>query len=51
MSQKITFYPLGNAETCLIELNSGKKYYLIMLMFTMERTQTKDTTLKMNCPR
>lgn len=25
MSQKLTFYPLGNAETCLLELSNGKK--------------------------
>jgi phosphoribosyl 1,2-cyclic phosphodiesterase len=25
MSQKITFYPLGNAETVLLELGSGRK--------------------------
>ena len=25
MSQKITFYPLGNAETCLLELENGGK--------------------------
>ena len=25
MSQRITFYPIGNAETCLLELNDGKK--------------------------
>lgn len=25
MSQTITFYPLGNAETCLLELTDGKK--------------------------
>lgn len=25
MNQKITFYPIGNAETCLLELKSGKK--------------------------
>ena len=23
MSQRITFYPIGNAETCLLELNDG----------------------------
>lgn len=25
MSQKLTFFPIGNAETCLLELGSGKK--------------------------
>ena len=25
MAQKLTFYPLGNAETCLLELQSGAK--------------------------
>ena len=25
MSQKLTFYPLGNAETCLFELSNGCK--------------------------
>jgi len=25
MAQKLTFYPLGNAETCLLELGNGKK--------------------------
>lgn len=25
MSQKLTFYPLGNAETCLLELSNGRK--------------------------
>ena len=25
MSQTLTFYPLGNAETCLLELGNGAK--------------------------
>ena len=25
MAQKFTIYPLGNAETCLLELNNGGK--------------------------
>lgn len=25
MGQKLTFYPLGNAETCLLELENGGK--------------------------
>lgn len=25
MSQTITFYPIGNAETCLLKLGNGKK--------------------------
>ena len=25
MAQKFTVYPLGNAETCLLELNNGSK--------------------------
>ena len=30
MAQKFTIYPLGNAETCLLELNNGGKILLIM---------------------
>lgn len=37
MSQKITFYPLGNAETVLLELSNGKK-----LLMDYAATRTDD---------
>ncbi len=39
MSQTITFYPLGNAETCLLELNDGAK---ILFDFAHMRTDATD---------
>lgn len=39
MSQKITFYPLGNAETCLLELDNEEK---ILFDFANMRTSDDD---------
>ena len=39
MSQTITFYPIGNAETCLLELGNGKK---ILFDYAQMRSDATD---------
>ncbi len=42
MSHKITFYPIGNAETCLLELdNGGKLLFDYAAMFDGSKTDDK----------
>lgn len=40
MAQKFTIYPLGNAETCLLELNNGSK---VLFDYAARKDQTSST--------
>ena len=45
---KLTFYPLGNADTCLIDLANGKK---LLFDYSDERNPDDDDDLRIDLPK